>query len=55
MGSLNQRTVETTIRTVTQGEGWVTDVEQVLIAMLPSEAQADTTAGEESADAKGPP
>ena len=54
MAGLNGATVKTTVRAVTQGEGWVQDVETVLIAMLSDESQADKTAAAESEDAKGP-
>ena len=53
MAGLNGATVKTTVRAVTQGEGWVQDVETVLIAMLSDESQADKTAAAESEDAKG--
>jgi hypothetical protein len=52
MGTLNARTVETTVRSVTECESWVQDVETVLKAMLSSKAQTIFEADEEPADAK---
>jgi len=52
MGTLNTRTVETSIRSVTQGEVWVGDVEAVLKSMLSAEAQADEEPDRESDESR---
>merc|ERR1719162_352856 len=49
MATLNARGVETTVRKVTEGEGWVQDVEGALKAMLSSEAASSIKAEESEA------
>jgi len=52
MATLDGRGVENTLRSVTEGEGWVQDVEGALKEMLTDEAKSGTKGIEESSEMK---